>query len=126
MLIAQITDVHLGFEPDNPDELNRRRFDLVLAELIEGRNRPDLMFVTGDLVDRGDIGSYARVAEALKGCPFPVYPALGNHDDRTNFAATFPKVPMPSGFAQYCLALEGLRLIVLDTLEEGRHGGGER
>ena len=43
MLIAQITDVHLGFEPDNPDELNRKRFDLVLAELIEGRNRPDLM-----------------------------------------------------------------------------------
>jgi len=124
MLIAQITDVHLGFEPDNPDELNRKRFDLVLAELIEGRNRPDLMLVTGDLADRGDVESYRRVSEALKRCPFPVYPALGNHDDRANFASLFPQVPMPSGFAQYCLGLDGLRVIVLDTLEEGRHGGG--
>ena len=40
MLIAQITDVHLGFNPEDPeDELNRKRFDLVLAELIHGRNR---------------------------------------------------------------------------------------
>ncbi len=31
---------------------------------------------------------------------------------------------MPAGFAQYCIALEGLRIIVLDTLETGRHGGG--
>ena len=92
MLIAQITDVHLGFEPDNPDELNRKRFDLVLAELIEGRNRPDLMLVTGDLADRGDVESYARVAEALKRCPFPVYPALGNHDDRKNTRGAIVKM----------------------------------
>ena len=27
MLIAQITDIHLGFDPVDPDELNRRRLD---------------------------------------------------------------------------------------------------
>ena len=27
MLVAQITDIHLGFEPGNPDELNRQRLD---------------------------------------------------------------------------------------------------
>ena len=124
MLIAQITDIHLGFEPDNPDEANRQRLDLVLGELLHGRNRPDLMLATGDLTDRGDADSYARVAEALRACPFPVYPCLGNHDDRDLFARYFPQVPMPSGFAQYCIALEGLRIIVLDTLEIGRHGGG--
>jgi 3',5'-cyclic AMP phosphodiesterase CpdA len=124
MLIAQITDIHLGFEPGNPDETNRQRLDRVLAELTGGRNRPDLMVATGDLADRGDAESYARLAEALGACPFPVYPCLGNHDDRANFARAFPQVPLASGFVQYGIDLPGLRIIVLDTLEVGRHGGG--
>ncbi|WP_034158438.1 phosphodiesterase [Sphingomonas sp. ERG5] len=124
MLIAQITDTHLGFEPGDPDEPNRRRLDAVLAMLAQGVNRPDLMIVSGDLVDRGDEESYQRCAEAFAACPFPVYPCLGNHDDRETFARVFPHVPMPSGFAHYCIALDGLRIILLDTLEPGRHGGG--
>jgi 3',5'-cyclic AMP phosphodiesterase CpdA len=124
MLIAQITDIHMGFEPGNPEEANCQRLDLVLAELIQGRNRPDLMLVTGDLSDLGDLDSYRRVAEALRHCPFPVYPCMGNHDDRAHFAQAFPQVPVVSGFVQYCVPLDGLRVIVLDTLEVGRHGGG--
>jgi 3',5'-cyclic AMP phosphodiesterase CpdA len=124
LLIAQITDLHLGFEPGNADEPNARRLDAVLGALIEGPNRPDLLLVTGDLVDRGDAESYARVADALRRCPFAVYPCPGNHDDRGNFARAFPDVPFVDGFAQYCIAAEGRRLIVLDTLETGRHGGG--
>lgn len=124
MLIAQITDIHLGFDPGNPDETNRQRLDRVLAELTTGRNRPDLMVATGDLADRGDAESYARLAEALGACPFPVYPCLGNHDDRANFARAFPQVPSVAGFVQYGIMLPGLRIIVLDTLEVGRHGGG--
>lgn len=124
MLIAQITDIHLGFIPDTPDEDNRKRLDTVLAVLAEGVNRPDLLIASGDLVDRGDLDSYRRYAEAIRNCPFPVYPCLGNHDQRDTFAEVFPHVPMPGGFAHYCIALEGLRIIVLDTLEPGRQGGG--
>ena len=98
MLIAQITDLHLGFDPDNPDEDNRHRLDSVIARLIDGPNRPDLLLATGDLVDRGDIDSYRRVAAALSRCPFPVHYMLGNHDDRANFARVFPDTPMPDGF----------------------------
>lgn len=124
MLIAQITDLHVGFVPDTPDEHNRQRLDAVLAVLGEGVNRPDLLIASGDLVDRGDLDSYHRFADAIRSCPFPVYPCLGNHDQRDTFAAVFPHVPMPGGFAHYCIALEGLRIIVLDTLEPGRQGGG--
>lgn len=123
MLIAQITDIHLGFDPDNPAEFNRQRLDRVLRELIDGPNRPDLLLATGDLVDRGDSDSYRRLAEALRPCPFPVWLCVGNHDDRDNFAAHFPHVPRADGFVHYVVPLEGLRLIVLDTLEPGRHGG---
>lgn len=124
VLIAQITDTHLGFETGNPDEPNRQRLDAVLALLTEGVNRPDLMIVSGDLVDKGDAESYRRCAAAFEACPFPVYPCLGNHDDRETFARVFPQIPMTSGFAHYCVALDGLRIILLDTLEPGRHGGG--
>lgn len=124
MLIAQITDIHLGFVPDTPDEDNRQRLDAVLAVLSEGVNRPDLLIVSGDLTDRGDVDSYRRLSEAIGACPFPVYPCLGNHDQRDAFAEVFPLVPMDDGFAHYCIALEGLRIIVLDTLEPGRQGGG--
>lgn len=124
MLIAQITDIHLGFETDKPAEFNRQRLDLVVRALLDGPNQPDLLLVTGDLTDKGDIDSYRRCVEALAHCPFPVYPCLGNHDLRENFIQSVPHVPTADGFVQYCIPLEGLRLIVLDTLEEGRHGGG--
>lgn len=123
MLIAQITDIHLGFEPDNPAEFNRKRLDQVLRHLIDGPNRPDLLLATGDLVDRGDTESYRRLANALSICPFPIYPCMGNHDDRENFSEHFPDVPVVDGFVQYVVPLDGLRLIVIDTLEPGRHGG---
>jgi len=124
MLIAQITDLHLGFEPGNPRELNRVRLDRTLAALDDGPDRPDLLLVTGDLADRGDPESYRICAEALAACPFPVHACVGNHDDRANFAAAFPQHRLDGGFAHYVMAFDGLRIIVLDTLEPGRQGGG--
>jgi 3',5'-cyclic AMP phosphodiesterase CpdA len=124
MLIAQITDIHLGFEPGNPDELNRRRLDCALRSLREMVPQPDLLLATGDLADAGDDSeSYARLKLALADLPFPVFFALGNHDGRDAFRANFPDAPMPDGFLQYAIEDHDLRILVLDTLEEGRHGG---
>lgn len=123
MLIGQITDIHLGFDPDNPAEFNRKRLDQVLAHLALPQHRPDLLLATGDLIDRGDIDSYRRLKNALSGCPFPVWPALGNHDLRETFAEIFPEHPLVDGFLQYEIDAGPLRLLVIDTLEEGRHGG---
>lgn len=123
MLIAQVTDVHLGFDPDNPAEFNRKRLDQVLRALNDGPNRPDLLLATGDLTDHGDADSYRRLANAFSQCDFPVWPCMGNHDDRANFAIHFPHVPQQDGFVQYVISLPGKRIIMLDTLEPGRHGG---
>jgi Icc protein len=123
MLIAQVTDIHLGFDPDNPAEFNRKRLDQVLRHLNEIRPRPDMLLVTGDIVDRGDAESYRRLSVALGQVNFPVWPCLGNHDQRENFAKWFSEIPFVDGFCQYEVEAGPLRLLVLDTLDEGRHGG---
>lgn len=123
MLIAQVTDIHLGFDPDNPAEFNRKRLDQVLRALNDGPNRPDLLLATGDLTDRGDADSYRRLANAFSQCDFPVWPGMGNHDDRANFARHFPHIPQEDGFVHYVIPLEDRRIIMLDTLEPDRHGG---
>jgi 3',5'-cyclic AMP phosphodiesterase CpdA len=123
VLIAQVTDIHLGFEPGNPAEFNRQRIDQVIARLSTGVNHPDILLATGDLTDGGDVESYQRLKEALGSAPCPVLFAMGNHDDRDNFAQVFPDAPFEDGFLQYVVDYPGRRLIVIDTLEPGRHGG---
>lgn len=124
MLIAQMTDIHIGFEPDaRPEELNRQRFRATLDRLLKQPNTPDMLVVTGDLTDRGDRDSFEKTAELLAECPFPVHVLVGNHDDRAELARAFPQTPFDEGFLHSAIELEGLLVVLLDTLEPGRHGG---
>jgi len=123
MLIAQITDIHLGFDRGNPEEMNQQRLDRVLTTLAELKPQPDLVFATGDLVEHGDVESYERLRKALSALPCPVHYAMGNHDLRANFRQVFPETPVADGFIQYAVEGYPLRFLVLDTLDEGRHGG---
>ncbi|MGQ0559128.1 MAG: phosphodiesterase [Sphingosinicella sp.] len=125
MLIAQVTDLHLGFDPGNPEELNRQRLDSVLAELVAMTPRPDLLLATGDIANDDDDGnSYACYRDAIAGLPFPVFSLLGNHDSRAPFLELFPEAAGEGGFVQHALDDWPLRILLLDTLETGRHGGG--
>lgn len=125
MLIAQITDLHIGFDRGNPHELNVRRLNLVIDELNERSPRPELLLVTGDLVETGDdVEAYRHMHSLVGRWQGPKLWLVGNHDGRDEFKAELPDVPTdPNGFVQYEHELGGLRWIVLDTLDEGRHGG---
>ncbi|MEP7315293.1 MAG: phosphodiesterase [Sphingomicrobium sp.] len=125
MLIAQITDLHIGFVRDNPHELNVRRLNMVIDHLNEMKPRPDLVVVSGDLVENGDDKRAYRHMEALvKRWQGPLVWAVGNHDDRANFLEVLPEVPTDeNGFIQYDVEHGGLRFVVVDTLDPGRHGG---
>jgi len=123
MLIAQVTDIHLGFQPDDPAELNRKRFDDVITTLLAMEPRPDLLLATGDLSDQGTIVSYRTMKALCDALPFPVLPALGNHDNRENFCSVFTEVVRTDGFVQYAVDAGPLRVIILDTLDEGHHNG---
>lgn len=123
MLIAQITDLHIGFAGDDPDERNSRRCRQVIACLRALDPLPDLVLVTGDLTERGDRPSYRRLKEMLAELPMPVKLMTGNHDQRAALLEIFPAATVAGGFVQEAVDYDGRRLILLDTLEEGRAGG---
>lgn len=127
-LIAQITDIHVGFAPDDgsgAEELNLTRLRAVLARLAQGPNRPNLLVLSGDITDHGDVASFAKAAALVAEVGCPVLPLVGNHDSRAGLLGAFPQMrAADGGFLHYIVdAPLGLRIICLDTLEEGRHGG---
>lgn len=124
VLIAQMTDIHIGFEPDAVgEEFNHARFRVTLDRLLDQPNVPDMLVLSGDLTDRGDAASLARITQALRACQFPVYPLVGNHDSREELLRAFPDCPSEEGFLHYAIEKGGLRILCLDTFEPGRHGG---
>ena len=123
LIIAQITDIHLGFDAGNPLEMNRTRLDAVLREVCAAKPCPDIIVASGDLTEAGVIADYRTLRELFAACPIPVLPMMGNHDIRKTFCEVFPEVPTHDGFIQYFVDAGPVRLIMLDTLDEGRHGG---
>ncbi|MFX6808026.1 metallophosphoesterase, partial [Acinetobacter baumannii] len=67
MLIAQITDLHLGLSGGYAGDHNGARLARVLDALVALAPRPDLLLVTGDLVENGDLASYRQLHAALSG-----------------------------------------------------------
>jgi len=119
MLIAQITDLHIGREGASPD--NDRRLDQVMARIAD--HHPDVILATGDLTEGGAPEAFARVKARLSALAVPVLPVVGNHDRREALLDAFGLAADDAGFVQYVRDLDDLRLIVLDTIEVGRHGG---
>ena len=128
MLFAQITDPHVR----RPGDRRVGRVDTpgFLERAVAGLNaldpRPDFVLVTGDLVDAGSQAEYGVLRDLLQHLRMPSYLALGNHDGREAFRASFPDLgywPADRAFVQYALELDALRVLVLDTLDQGRSSG---
>ncbi len=125
ILVAQVTDLHIGFDRGNPHEFNVGRLNLVIDTLNAMRPKPSLLMVTGDMVENGDdLDAYRHMVALIGRWEGPVLWALGNHDSREGFRAVLPDVPTDKhGFVQYEMDHGDVRWIVLDTLDSGRHGG---
>jgi len=121
LLVAQISDTHIGGALVEGADPNLDRLDRVLAHLSGMARRPDLLLVTGDLAEEDAEAPYRMVRDRLGRCPFPAHVCLGNHDAPRAARQVFGGGD--SRFFHYVLDAGPLRLIVLDTVEEGRHGG---
>ena len=127
MLIAQISDMHVTAE----GTLLYKRIDTAgyleraVAHILGVETRPDVVIASGDLVDGGKPEEYARLRRLLAPLPMPVYLIPGNHDARDAMREGFPDhTYLPrSGFLQYVVEDQPVRLVALDTLVPGKGHG---
>ncbi len=124
MLIAQITDLHIGVGKDIGAKDNEKRLKLVFQALRKIRPQPDLIIATGDLTETGSVEAYRKLKKMFASFPMKIWPVMGNHDNRENFTKVFSDAFFEDGFMQYVLESDDSRVIISDTLEPGKHGGG--
>jgi len=99
-LIAHISDPHIVEPPklcyDQVD--TRAKLACVLARINTMQPRPDLVVLTGDLVDEPTPEAYATLRETLASLSVPLILLPGNHDDRALLAESLPdQVHLPRG-----------------------------
>ncbi|POP64734.1 MULTISPECIES: phosphodiesterase [Pseudomonas] len=128
-LIAQISDLHLKADGrltygvvDTLGALRR-----AVAHINASKQRPDIVVISGDLVDFGREDEYAVLKPELERLQMPFYLVPGNHDDRQNLLAAFAEqVYLPlsaSGPLDWVVEKYPVRLIGMDTTIPGEHGG---
>jgi 3',5'-cyclic-AMP phosphodiesterase len=122
LILAQLSDLHLGAAWDGVDPLPR------LARVIEAilglPNEVDAVLVTGDLSDDGSGESYQLAREQLDRFGVPVHVLPGNHDDRGRLRAAFDLPGAGGEPINYSVAVEELRLVVVDSIVPGQDPGG--
>ena len=128
MIVAQITDLHIV----NPGDLLWDGWDsaTALKKAVARLNglspQPDFLMITGDLVDPGSDTSYAHLTELLEPLTMPIGLIPGNHDRRDGVRTLDigePFDPTVAPYCQFARKVGPLRVIGLDTLEEGTPHG---
>lgn len=129
MLIAQITDTHIKL----PGKLAYRKVDTAVMlercvqELLALKPQPDLILLTGDLVDLGRAEEYEHLKSILAPIKQRLIAIPGNHDERKAMRDAFRDggyLPTAGKFLQF--TIDGdypLRIVGLDTLVPGEGGG---
>ena len=134
MLIAQISDFHLKpagmlayHVADTASPLKR-----AVEHINHLRPMPDVVLVTGDLVDEGARESYQVLRAILTSLKPAFFMVPGNHDHKASLGEIFPEHAYLNGFIEpdgkraICYTLDHfpVRLVGLDTVIPGEHGGG--
>ena len=126
MIIAQISDPHIGLGDDSADPQDRTAVYLRRAvdHLMRLPTPPDVVLITGDCVDGGSMPEYQRFRALLGSLTMSAYVVPGNHDNREQLQALFGaqgSAPL-AGFVQYVADIGPVRLIALDTNVPGKGG----
>jgi 3',5'-cyclic AMP phosphodiesterase CpdA len=127
MLIAQFSDLHVTFPGAKVMGVvdTAQRLRDCIQSLLALDPRPDLLLLTGDLVDKYDPAEYAHLRELMKSVPIPFRVMPGNHDRRAALRAAFPDHPYlgVTGPINYVVEREGMRILALDSVIEGEDRG---
>jgi len=120
MLLAQISDTHLvAAGPRRASRLAALKQALSYIATLEPR--PAAVIHTGDLTHNARPEQYDLARSYLADLGVPLVAVPGNRDRRAGFLRAVPPAARPTGsrFIQFALDLGKLRILALDTLEEG-------
>jgi 3',5'-cyclic-AMP phosphodiesterase len=128
MLIAQLSDPHLrprGVLYQGLVDSNAM-FETALRQVAKLDPAPDLLILSGDVVDEGTPAEYAVACEMLAAVTTPILAIPGNHDEREAFRSAFgdrgfcptegPLHVVADGFGP-------VRVIGVDVTVPGHHHG---
>lgn len=128
MMIAQLSDPHVraaGALYQGVADSNTM-FAAAVAHLKALEPRPDVVLLSGDLVDEGAAAEYANLRRLLAPLDIPILAIPGNHDEREAFRRCFSDHPyLPaSGAVNYACGEHGpVRIVALDVTVPGLHHG---
>jgi 3',5'-cyclic AMP phosphodiesterase CpdA len=108
--IAHVSDLHIGGRPEAVDRAER-----VLRHVVAMDPAPDVLLVTGDIADHGELGEYATARELLSAWTGRLLVGTGNHDVREPFAAVLLG-SRSNGPLDQVLEVGGHRFLMLDSL----------
>ena len=121
MIIAQITDTHLG-DANAADPMFRARADNLrqcVADINGLDPMPDAVIHTGDMTQHGQAAEFANARALLAALEAPLYITPGNRDGREGMARAFAgnghMTPI-GAFVHYSIEEHTVRLIAVDTL----------
>jgi 3',5'-cyclic AMP phosphodiesterase CpdA len=125
--VAQISDLHIKA----PGKLAYRRVDTAqalsrcIATLNAFTPAPDMVVISGDLVDTPTEEEYLHLQRLLTGLRLPFSAIPGNHDSRDLMRSVFPSSAhaFPSGALNQSIELEALELLLLDSSVPGKPYG---
>lgn len=127
ILIAQISDLHIK----RPGALAYGRVDTAAAlkrcveELNRFAPRPDLVVISGDLVDTPMKQEYDHLKALLTPLEVPFVAIPGNHDDRMLMRAALPNqgYAQASGALNLSRAVGDLDILLIDSSVSGKPHG---
>lgn len=128
MLIAHLSDPHVRPEGELYQGVvdSNAQFAAAIAHVNGLDPRPDLVLLSGDLVDHGHAGEYAMLARLLADLAIPVLAIPGNHDEREAFRTAFTGrnwLPASGPIDYVADDLGPVRIVALDVTLPGLHHG---
>ena len=128
MLIAQLSDPHVRPSGELYKNVinSGEAFSCAIRHVVGLRPRPDLVLITGDLVDEGSPAEYQEVVRRLRELTLPTLLIPGNHDEPAAFRAAFANhayLP-PHGSFNYVAERYGpVRVVAFDVTVPNEHHG---
>ena len=128
--VLHLSDTHI---PNQHGDLRGtidpfQKLDATLEYMIKQEINPAFTIITGDISDTGSTQSYKHIKKyisKLEAVGGPVFPTMGNCDNRQNFSKTLlgKTKLLEEPLCYYSRSIEGVHVIVLDSHTPGDDPG---